>query len=248
MLAEILDNAERAVRAVPRLTDAYQLDVPAAYQVQRAGIELRVARGERVVGVKMGFTSRAKMAQMGIHDVIWGQLTDAMLVETVSTKAGIDLSALIQPKIEPEVAYLIGRPVRTPAEADTAVAAVAVGFDVLDSRYLDFSFTLPDVIADNASAARFGIGAWHAPCDLANRALVLEIDGQVAAAGSTAAILGDPVRSLRAAARLSLTAGIPLDAGSIVLAGAATPAVPLPRGAHIRVTAAGLGSVAVTTR
>jgi 2-oxo-3-hexenedioate decarboxylase len=243
MLAEILDKAERAVRAVPRLTDAHQLDVPAAYQVQRAGIELRVARGERVVGVKMGFTSRAKMAQMGIHDVIWGQLTDAMLVEDT-----FDLSALIQPKIEPEVAYLIGRPVRNPAEADTAVAAVAVGFDVLDSRYQDFSFTLPDVIADNASAARFGIGAWHAPGDLANRALVLEIDGQVAAAGSTAAILGDPVRSLRAAARLALAAGIPLDAGSIVLAGAATPAVPLTRGAHIRVTAAGLGSVAVTAR
>jgi 2-oxo-3-hexenedioate decarboxylase len=241
-LAAQLDQAARDRRAIPQLTRETSLDVPTAYAVQRAGIERRRRRGERLAGVKMGFTSRAKMAQMGIDDVIWGLLTDGMLAD-----GPVDASRLIHPRVEPEIAYLIGREVRTVADVDTAVAGVAVGFEVLDSRYRDFAFTLPDVIADNASAARFGVGAWHPPCDVSNRGMLLEIDGRTAQAGSSAAILGDPARSLRAAARLALGAGLTLEPGWIVLAGAPTAAVPLPKDAHVRITAAGLGGVEVAT-
>jgi 2-oxo-3-hexenedioate decarboxylase len=236
------DDAVRDRRPLPHLTASAPFDVPAAYAVQRAGIERRRRRGERVAGVKMGFTSRAKMVQMGVDDVIWGLLTDRMLAES-----SVDVSRLIHPRVEPEIAYLIGREVRSAAEVESAVAGVAVGFEVLDSRYRGFSFTLPDVIADNASAARFGYGAWHAPRDLSNAGLLLEIDGRPVQAGSSAAILGDPARSLRAAARLALGAGMTLEPGWIVLAGAATAAVPLPKDAHVRVTGAGLGGVEVTT-
>ncbi|MFB4312246.1 2-keto-4-pentenoate hydratase [Actinomadura sp. GTD37] len=241
-LAATLDEAARDVRAVPKLTERTPFDVPAAYAVQRVGIERRRRRGERLAGVKMGFTSRAKMVQMGVDDVIWGLLTDGMLAES-----SVDVSRLIHPRVEPEIAYLIGREVRSPVEVESAVAGVAVGFEVLDSRYRDFGFTLPDVIADNASAARFGYGAWHPPRDLSNVGLLMEIDGRPVQAGSSAAILGDPARSLRAAARLALGAGLKLEPGWIVLAGAATAAVPLPKGAHVRVTGAGLGAVEVTT-
>ncbi|MFE3651310.1 MULTISPECIES: 2-keto-4-pentenoate hydratase [unclassified Streptomyces] len=244
-LAATLDDAERGVRAIAPLTETGPLGVADAYRVQRAVLARRKARGERLIGVKMGFTSRAKMVQMGVDDVIWGQLTDTMLVEST-----LDLSGLIQPRIEPEIAFLIGRRVRSAVEADAAVAGVAVGYEVLDSRYRDFAFTLPDVIADNASAAAFGIGAWHDPRDLGgidNIGLVMEIEGRLTQTGSSAAILGDPMRSLRAAARLAEQAGTPLEPGWVVLAGAATAAVPLPRNAHVRVTGAGLGSVAVTT-
>ncbi|MFI0356678.1 2-keto-4-pentenoate hydratase [Actinomadura sp. 9N407] len=241
-LAETLDAAVRDVRAIPRLTDKAALDVEAAYRVQRAAIGLREGRGEALAGVKMGFTSRAKMVQMGVHDVIWGLLTDAMLVESA-----VDVDGLIHPRIEPEIAYLIGRPVRSAADVDAAVAGVAVGFEVLDSRYEDFSFTLPDVVADNASAAGYGVGAWHDPRYVSNVGMLMEIDGRAVQAGSSAAILGDPMRSLRAAARLAGAAGITLEPGWVVLAGAATAAVPLPKGAHVRVTASGLGSVEVTT-
>jgi len=242
-LTEILDAATLAVRDVPRLTDTADLDVATAYQVQRAGIDRRLARGERLAGVKMGFTSRAKMAQMGVDDVIWGLLTDRMLVEST-----LDTSTLIHPKIEPEIAFLIGREVRSVADVDRAVEGVALGFEVLDSRFRNFDFTLPDVIADNASAAGFGIGTWHAPRELANIGLVLEFDGRVVQTGSSAAILGDPYRSLRAAARLAEAAGIVLEPGFVVLAGAATVALPLAAGTHVRVVGAGLGSVEVTAR
>ncbi|HEY8480719.1 MAG TPA: fumarylacetoacetate hydrolase family protein [Spirillospora sp.] len=241
-LAARLEEAARNVRAIPKLTDDTPLDVATAYAVQRAGIERRRRAGERLAGVKMGFTSRAKMAQMGVDDVIWGLLTDRMIAES-----SVDVSRLIHPRIEPEIAYLIGREVRSAAEAEAAVAGVAVGFEVLDSRYADFRFTLPDVIADNASAARFGVGTWHPPRDVSNIGLLLEIDGRPVQTGSSAAILGDPARALRAAARLATGAGMTLQPGWIVLAGAATAAVPLPEDAHVRVTGAGLGSVEVTT-
>lgn len=241
-LAAALDSAARDVRAIAPLTGTAPLDVPTAYAVQRAVIERRTRRGERIAGVKMGFTSRAKMIQMGVDDVIWGVLTDVMLAEST-----VDAGRLIHPRIEPEIAFLIGREVRSSAEVESAVAGVAVGFEILDSRYRDFRFTLPDVIADNASAARFGFGTWHPPRDLSNTGLLMEIDGRPVQTGSSAAILGDPVRSLRAAARLALGAGIALEPGWVVLAGAATAAVPLPKDAHVRVTGAGLGSVEVTT-
>jgi 2-keto-4-pentenoate hydratase len=242
-LAATLDDAARDVRAIPRLTDAAPFDVPTAYAVQRELIERRTGRGERLSGVKMGFTSRAKMVQMGVDDVIWGLLTDRM-----QAGASVEVSGLVHPRIEPEIVYLIGREVRSVAEVDSAVAGVAVGFEILDSRYEDFRFTLPDVIADNASAALYGFGAWHEPRDLSNIGLLMEIDGRPVQTGSSAAILGDPARSLRAAARLALGAGMTLEPGWVVLAGAATAAVPLPKDAHVRVTGAGLGSVEVTSR
>ncbi|MYV96749.1 fumarylacetoacetate hydrolase family protein [Streptomyces sp. SID3343] len=249
-LAATLDEATLAHRTTDRLTDTTDLDLPTAYRVQRAVIERRIARGEALVGVKMGFTSRAKMIQMGVDDVIWGLLTDAMLVEEGGV---LDLAGHIHPRIEPEIAFLIGSPLSgtiTPVEAVRAIAGVAVAYEVLDSRYANFDFTLPDVIADNASASGFGVGTWHDPdtLDLGNLGLLVEIDGRPVATGSSAAILGNPLRSLIAAARLAAEAGIELRPGWVVLAGAATAAMPLPKGAHVRVSAAGLGRAEVTTR
>ncbi|MDI3388095.1 fumarylacetoacetate hydrolase family protein [Streptomyces sp. B-S-A8] len=249
-LAAALDAAALAGRPTARLTDTTPLDVPTAYAVQRAGVDRRCARGESLIGVKMGFTSRAKMAQMGVDDVIWGLLTDAMLVEDGGV---LDTGGLIHPRIEPEIAFLLGRPLSgrvTPAEAARAVAGVAVAYEVLDSRYDGFRFTLPDVIADNASAARFGVAAWHHPdrVDLRNLGLTVECDGRPVATGSSAAVLGHPLRSLTAAARLAAEADVVLEPGFVVLAGAATAAVPLPPDAYVRICAAGLGAVEVTTR
>ncbi|MBB5077083.1 2-keto-4-pentenoate hydratase [Nonomuraea endophytica] len=241
-LAQRLDEAALSRTAIAKLTEETALDVPAAYQVQREVIARREARGEKLIGVKMGFTSRAKMIQMGVDDVIWGLLTDAMLIES-----HLDTGTLIHPRVEPEIAFLLERPVRSPADVGAAVGGVAVGYEVLDSRFADFSFTLEDVIADNASASGFGLGPWHPPRAVANVGLTLEIDGRTVASGSSAAILGDPMRSLHAAARLAHAAGIELEAGWIVLAGAATAAVPLPPGAHVRVSGQGLGHAEVTT-
>lgn len=222
-----LDDAARTATAVPQF-EGGAFDVETAYAVQQASIAARLRRGERLVGMKMGFTSRAKMVQMGVHDVICGRLTDAMLVEDGGT---IDLRDYVHPRVEPEIAFLLRRGISgpmTPLQAMDAVEAVAPALEIIDSRYRDFKFSLEDVVADNSSSSGFVIGAWCRPDhDIANLGMVMSFDGRAVEVGSSAAILGHPARSLAAAARLSAARGIALEAGSIVLAGAATAAAAL---------------------
>jgi len=239
-----LDDAARYAREVPQLDTDNKLSLPEAYEIQRASISRRLERGERRVGIKMGFTSRAKMIQMGLSDVIWGRLTDAMQLEEGST---VERSRFVHPRVEPELAFLLKKPLAgnvTGAEALAAVEAIAPALEVIDSRYQNFKFTLPEVIADNASSSGFVVGGWHSPAtDFRNLGLVMSIDGRAVQVGSTAALLGDPLRSLVAAARVSAAAGEPLEAGWIVLAGGATPAEWINPGQHIAMRMQGLGSV-----
>lgn len=245
-LAGRLDEAARAASAIPQLAADAGLDVDAAYAVQAALVERRLARGERLVGLKMGLTSRAKMAQVGVDEVIWGRLTDGMRVSDGGT---VDVGAYIHPRVEPEVAFLIdrapeaGEPVESFADA---VRAVAPAIELIDSRYANFTFSLPDVIADNTSAAGFVTGPWQpVPAGLDNLGVLLEVDGRVAQVGSTAAILGDPRRALSEGVRLAGRQGVRLAEGWVFLAGAATAAVPLRPGAHVRAVVEKLGAASL---
>ncbi|WP_431934602.1 2-keto-4-pentenoate hydratase [Micromonospora sp. RP3T] len=233
-LAARLDAAATNRVAVPQFGADAGLDVPTAYRVQEAVVAHRVARGEHPVGLKLGLTSRAKMAQMGVDEVIWGRLTDAM---RVSDGGPIRLADHIHPKAEPEVAFLV---------EGGAVTAVAPAIEVIDSRYVDFRFTLPEVVADNTSASGFVVGAWQpVPAGIDNLGVLLEVDGRAVQIGSTAAILGDPRRALPEAVRLAGAHGVELVDGSVLLAGAATAAVPLRSGAHVRVTVEKLGTASL---
>ncbi len=241
--ARELDGAARSASAVRQLTEERDFSVADAYAIQAAMVGLRIKRGERQVGVKMGLTSRAKMIQVGVNEVIWGRLTDAMRVEEGGK---LSLSRYVHPRVEPEIAFLMKEPLAgevSPAEAMAKVAAVAPAMEIIDSRYRNFKFTLPDVIADDASSSGFVVGSWCDPATpIDNLAMILEIDGRAVEIGSSAAILCHPARSLAAAARLVGRAGGRLEAGWIVLAGGATAAHPLVAGAHFRNQVERLGS------
>jgi 2-oxo-3-hexenedioate decarboxylase len=222
-----LDAALLGAKAIPQVNLG---GVDEAYGVQAELVRRRLDRGEKLVGVKMGLTSKAKMAQVGVDQVIWGRLTDAMRVADGGT---VSLEGFIHPRIEPEVAFLV---------RDGAIAAVAPALEIIDSRYADFKFTLPDVIADNTSAAAFVIGAWSpVPSNVDNLGVLLEVDGAVAQVGSTAAILGDPRRAFEQGA---IMVGELVD-GWVFLAGAATEAVPLKPGSSVRAAVEGLGTASV---
>lgn len=247
-LAAIVDEAARTATAIAQLTDTLPgLTVEDAYAVQALSIARRRARGERRAGYKMGLTSRAKMQQVGVSEVVWGRLTDAMRL----TEGGdLRRSAFVHPRVEPEIAYVIGKPLEgevSAAEALAAVAAIAPAMEIIDSRYRDFKFALPDVVADNSSSSGFYLGTWFpAATDVSNLGIVLEVDGRPVQIGSSAAILGDPIRSLVAAARLVGRAGERLEPGDVVLAGGATAAHPLTPGQFVRTTFQRLGSVSFT--
>lgn len=246
-IAARLDDAASAAAPVPQLEQ--EIGLEDAYAVQTALLERHYRRGERRIGIKMGFTSRAKMSQMGIDEMIWGRLTDRMLVED---GGAIDFGGFVHPRVEPEIAFLLAHPLErmvTPAGALAAVAAVAPALEIIDSRYLNFKFSLPDVVADNCSSSALVVGPWADPQqDLANLGMVLTIDGVDRQIGSSAAILGHPIRSLVAAARYAAEAGEPLKAGEIVMAGGATAAEALSLGQHVRLTVQRLGAVEFQVR
>ncbi|WP_300683069.1 fumarylacetoacetate hydrolase family protein [Nocardioides sp.] len=251
--AVALDEARRQGAAIPQLTSTAELPLSDAYAVQAAGIDLRVTRGEAVSGAKLGFTSKAKALQMGVDDVIIGVLTDAMEVADGGT---VDLGHGVHPRVEPEVAFLLGSDVDPHAGPDAVAAAVthvAAALEIIDSRYLDFRFSLADVVADNTSASHYVVGPWRPVgevrdgLDLAALEVALSIDGTQVAAGSTADILGDPWLALPALGRMAAQYGQVLRAGAVLLAGAATAAVPLPHGSQVSASVAGLGTVGVSS-
>lgn len=239
-----LDEATLAARAVPQLTIERPFDVADGYAIQRAGIALRKLRGDDLVGMKMGLTSRAKAQQMGVHEPIYGHLTARMILDD---GGAVSRSDHVHPRVEPEVAYLLARDLAgpvTPAQALAAVDCCCCALELIDSRYQDFKFTLPDVVADNGSSSRFVLGSVRRPRDFdcGNLGMVLEKNGVVAEIGSSAAIYDHPARSLAALANQLALVGEKLKAGMIVMTGGATAAIALAPGDHVRVRVDGLGT------
>ena len=225
------------------------LDVPTAYRVQDALVRRKVEAGETIAGIKLGLTSRAKQERMGIDAPLTGWLTDAM-----ATPVGqpIRLRELIHPRIEPEIVFVMGERLLGPGVTnETALAAVAgvrAGLEIIDSRYRDFDFALPDVVADNASAARFVVGDTQAApngLDLALEACLLSVDGQVVDSATGAAVLGNPADALALAANDLGRRGIAIEAGWLVLTGGLTDAVLMVAGQEILAEFTSLGSLRV---
>jgi len=246
-LAQIVDTAAREATAIPQLSEKHDFTLEDAYAIQQISLSRRYGRGERQSGIKMGFTSRAKMVQMGLDEMIWGRLTDRMLVEDGGR---ISLSDYVHPRVEPEVAFLLKRPLRgkvSPMAAMAVVEAVAPALEIIDSRYKNFKFSLPDVVADNSSSSGYVIGGWRRPdSDIGNLGIVLEFNGRAVQVGSSASILGHPARSLAAASRLAGHNDFELKAGWVVMAGGATAAEALRPGVSVRCCIENLGAAGFT--
>lgn len=244
VLAQRVDDAARNAKAIAQLSSSLQMTLVDAYAVQKQSIARRIARGERQVGIKMGFTSRAKMVQMGLSDMIWGRLTDGMMIED---GGATPFKRYVHPRVEPEVVFLLKQKLAgrvSAMQALAAVEAIAPAIELIDSRYEDFKFSLTDVVADNSSSSGFVSGQWHKPdLDLANLGMVLSFNGKPVQIGSTAAILGHPLRSLVAAARFAAEANEPLQQGWVVMAGGATAAEALAPGTWVECEIQGLGRV-----
>ncbi len=260
-MAALLHDARTQGRPTAQLTrTAPAMTLADAEAVQRLGFGLRQDEGETLVGWKMGLTSFAKMAQVGVHSPIRGRLGSATRVADGAT---LRLDGFCHPRIEPEVAFIMGRDVDGDVSASEAMAAVALivpALEIIDSRYRDFQFALADVIADNSSSARFVLGGPGVRPDalrfgggaggggrvsLDNLGMIFEIDGVVVDTASSAAILDGPEHALAALCASLAAEGEMLRRGDIVLAGAATAAVPLAGKRHVRVSVEALGSVSV---
>ena len=233
------------------LTDVWpDLDLMTAYAIQDEVLARKIVGGEKVIGVKLGLTSRAKQQRMNVHAPLTGWLTDAMVLP-----AGVPVpqDELIHPRAEPELVFVLGAPLEGPGvTAATAMAAVDMvfgGLEIIDSRYRDFRFTLPDVVADNASSAKFvlgPVGRRPEDLDLALEACLVEVDGAIVDSATGAAVQGHPAEALALAANDLAQRGLRLEAGWIVLTGGMTDAVFAPPGSTIAAHFTHLGSVVVS--
>ncbi len=243
-IAEKLDTAAYTATACSQISNTVQFDLNAAYAIQSISMARRYLRGEQLVGLKLGFTSKAKMEQMGVHDMIWGRLTDKMHYASDGT---LTISKFIHPRAEPEIAFCISKHIDKELNLDNVkeyVSSLAVAIEIIDSRYENFKFSLEDVVADNCSSAGFVLGPWQdADTNIQDISIQISINQEMVHDGNSNAILGNPWESMVAISRLALNNGEILKEGSIVLAGAATPASYVKAGDVIGVRAEGLGEV-----
>jgi 2-oxo-3-hexenedioate decarboxylase len=245
--AELL-RCEDERRERPPFTDEWPgLDLDTGYEIQDLNLAKRLDRGEKLVGVKLGLTSRAKQQRMGIDVPLVAWLTDAMLLPAGEP---VPQHKLIHPRIEPEIVFVMGRGLEGPgvsaAQALSAVDLVLGGAEVIDSRYRDFRFDLPDVVADNASSGAFVTGPVGVPAehlDLAMEAVLVEVDGAIVDSATGAAVQGHPAEALALAVNDLGRRGKKVEAGWLVLTGGMTDAVFAPPGASIACHFTTLGSV-----
>ncbi len=242
-IAKTLDAAAAIAKATTQISTNESFTEEQAYEIQRLSLEERYGRGETFAGLKLGFTSFAKMEQMGVHDMIWGRLTDYMWYKSGEE---LPMDQFIHPRAEPEIAFLLKKDLNREIsleEIPEYIQACAPAIEVIDSRYENFKFSLEDVIADNCSSSAFVIGAWQPlPASLNDLEISLLFDKEVMQSDSSNAILDNPYLSICNASRLAVKYNQPFKAGEILLAGAATPAVFIESGKKITAKVESLGS------
>jgi 2-keto-4-pentenoate hydratase len=222
-------------------------DLGAAYAVQSAWVGTQLAAADRVVGRKIGLTSTAVQAQLGVDQPDFGTL-----LATMDCPPGepIDIGRLLQPRIEAEIAFVLARDLDTPdlgpAQVLAATGAVAAALEIVDSRIADWDISIVDTIADNASSGLFTLGAdRRAPADVDLAACPMRLwrNSAEVSAGSGAACLGHPVLAVAWLAAMARALGQPLRAGEVVLSGALGPMVPVAAGDRFVADIGGLGQV-----
>jgi 2-oxo-3-hexenedioate decarboxylase len=247
--ANALHESARKQQPRAQFSESTHYSLEEAYKIQHALVQNRVTEGHNIVGVKMGFTSVAKMKQMGVDDMIIGQLTADM---TLDNAHPLIKSDCIHPRAEPEIAFRLCKDISIPLtsqEVHAYVDGVAAAIEVIDSRYENFKFSLEDVVADNCSSCAYALGPWcEVPLGLNGLDMVQSFDGTVVAEGNSDAILDNPFEALAAATRLAFQYNIPLKAGMIVLAGASTAAHFIADAKEVALKIDGLGSVSFEVR
>jgi 2-keto-4-pentenoate hydratase len=253
----VFEEAAERLRAayasgpIPPLRDVLEpTDQRGAYEVQSLNTAYWKFQGRRIVGRKIGLTSKTVQSQLGVDQPDFGVLFEDMAI----TSGGVlRTRQVLQPKAEAEIALVlatdVGGPQASPEQIAAACAYAVAAIEIVDSRIADWKITFADTVADNGSSGFFVLGEDRRPLtelDLYTCGMALEANGQVASVGAGAACLGHPLNAAAWLARTLNAAGEPLKAGDIVLTGALGPMVALHRGDHILAKVGGLGSVSFT--
>ncbi len=227
-LAAELHAALRARRTVPPLIGMHpELSIDDAYSISLGALALRMAEGERVVGKKIGVTSKAVQDMLGVHQPDFGFLTDRMYV---AGPIGIDAHLLIQPRAEAEIAFILRESLTGPgvsaADVIAATEAIVPCFEIVDSRIDDWRISIIDTVADNASCGVFVLGDERIDprsVSLPDLHVSVTKNGAPLSEGLGSAVQGDPAQAVAWLANTLGAYGVTLDAGDIILSGSLVP-------------------------
>ena len=219
-----------------------------AYAIQTLNRDHWVAEGRTIAGAKIGLTSKAVQTQLGVDQPDFGVLFADMQVSDTVTPG-----RLLQPKVEAEIAFVLGRDITAniddPAGLASAIAYALPALEIVDSRIADWDIGMVDTVADNASSGLFVLGTEPVDIgglDLAGCAMTMAKNGAVASQGSGAACLGNPLNALEWLVSMRIARGEPLRAGDIILSGALGPMVPAVPGDRFEAGIEGIGGIGVT--
>ncbi|MGF6904748.1 2-keto-4-pentenoate hydratase [Paraburkholderia sp. GAS348] len=246
--ATVLRQARQARTTIPRISETFGIEgIDAAYAVAEINTRAAVAAGNRIIGKKIGLTSKAVQQQLGVDQPDFGVLFDDM---EYLTGAVVPAGRLIQPKAEAEIAFVFGRDlddeVISWGRFLQGVEYVLPAIEIVDSVINDWKITLVDTIADNASCGVYVLGDTPhriSDVDLVACQMRCTVNGDLASQGSGAACLGNPLYAAWWLAKTLAIRNQPLRAGDVVLSGALGPMVAVSSGAQIDVQIDGLGSV-----
>jgi 2-oxo-3-hexenedioate decarboxylase len=247
-LAEHLENAELQAYEVTKITDDYpNMTFTDATDVQWEIRRRKMSRGHKVVGMKMGLTSWAKMKQMGVEMPCYGFLADYF---SLPDGAQVPFDKLIHPKVEAEIAFVTNKELSgrnlTVADVLAATELVVPAVEIIDSRYKDFKFDLTSVQADNSSSTRFVVGSHAAKpedFDWSTIGVVMQKNGEIIELGAGAAVLDHPAASVAMLATMLAERDKVIPAGTFIMTGGITAAVLVEKGDSIVVRYQGLGTV-----
>jgi len=240
-------HAQDSATTMTKLTDEYpSMSIADGYAVQDELRRRWIARGDRCVGLKAGLTSKAKMLQMGVDVPSFGIL---MASFARPENSAIDTRELVHPRVEAEIAFVMKDELKGEVSIEQVIAAtdyIIPAVEVIDSRYEKFKFDLASVIADNGSSARFVAGGRPRDpreMDLRTIGVVIEKNGEIMALGASAAVLNHPAKAIVMLVKHLADRGEVLPAGSYVMTGGITEAIPVAAGDSITARFQDMGSV-----
>jgi len=247
-LAETLLTAAKTGTPIDPLTGKFpNLTVEQAYAVQQAQVATWTSDGRVVRGYKVGLTSAVMQHQLGVDQPDFGHLMSDMFY---ANGQSIPSEDFISPKIEPEFAFVLGRNLQGPhvtaAEAAMAIEGVCGALEIIDSRIRDWRITLADTVADNASSGGIVLGDIFKPLNQLNlrtEGVVVTRDGATVGTGAGAAVLGSPLTALVWLANTLGALGVSLEAGSVILPGSMTAAIPVETGTTVTANFSSFGPV-----
>lgn len=249
-LGDELFGALTSCTTVPPLTSRHpDMTIEDAYHVQQRLMARRLQSGEKIIGKKIGVTSKVVMDMLGVGQPDFGYLTSAMVYNEGQS---IPISAMIQPKAEGEIAFILKKDLMGPGLSNADVLAATEGvmacFEIVDSRIENWKIKIQDTIADNASCGVMVLGdrmVSPRDVDLITCGMVLEKNGEIVGTGAGAAAMGSPVNSVVWLANTLGSLGVGLKAGEVILSGSLAAMIPVTKGDHFRVAIGGIGGCSV---